>query len=225
MDCAFTLMTVSDGRATPAPAPAATNRVQSKVTKAPEPSQTTLHESTQGRRESNNMPPPPVPSTRRPLGRNKPPGSAAPSQNSVRQDIDPDSLFIPQQDDDREWDPQNVDDGETLQWDASANAVRILRQGRSDTLTLLGKCLPCNLQGHSKQCKDALRKSRRGNRAHPANLAGKTSCGLLCSRGINITNPLTDRHHIYTAAHHSKRSKRLSRTLYCLGSSSASVPR
>lgn len=122
MDCSFTLMTVSDGRAAPAPAAAPVHRIQTRVVKPAEPSPT-IQETTQGRRESNKMPPPPVPSSRRPLGRNKPAGLAPASQTAARQDIDPESLFIPR-DDDQEWDPQTIDEGEALQWDASANNVR-----------------------------------------------------------------------------------------------------
>ncbi|KAF2431199.1 hypothetical protein EJ08DRAFT_191141 [Tothia fuscella] len=116
MHCHCTLMTVEDYGQTPAPS-AATTAVHSRTTsRAP----TIAPAAVQNVRVvAKEMPPPALPNTRkaeRKLGQKEP--------QSKDQEADSDSLFVPQDREDREdrrWDPADYDNEETLGWDASAN--------------------------------------------------------------------------------------------------------
>jgi cell cycle checkpoint control protein RAD9A len=132
LECAFTLMTVGEGKsAAPAVGTGVPRNPMAPANKQPEPAR--LTQATLGNNGSSprrtleaharTMPPPPVPVNRRALGRSKQPGSALSSQGIARPNLDPDSLFVTQHDDDQQWDPQNLDDGEMLGWDATASNV------------------------------------------------------------------------------------------------------
>ncbi|KAF2834933.1 hypothetical protein M501DRAFT_485677 [Patellaria atrata CBS 101060] len=108
MVCEFTLMTSSDYRGTLTPAPTGPpSRATSATTSAPlDPKQSTAQ-----------MPPPAVPA-RRSRNRNRAPGS---SVRPARQSPDPESLFVPD-DDEGVWQPvENRGEEDLLGWDASAD--------------------------------------------------------------------------------------------------------
>lgn len=122
MMCEFILMTIGESRGSSAtPAPNA-----GRATASRSASRQPLDATAGSRRApSSNMPPPSVsaaPSISRENPRKK---SSAPSQPLPASTQQSDSLFVPQDDDDRQWDPVNYedDDHEELLWDAEQNAV------------------------------------------------------------------------------------------------------
>ncbi|KAF2761093.1 Rad9-domain-containing protein [Pseudovirgaria hyperparasitica] len=125
--CEYTLMTSGD-RSAPPPITHAGPSVDRPSSRTR--STTTTDQQNKSRSERSAMPPPPVADSRSAARRTRPPGSAKPTPSvlptemtnaNIPEDPDPESLFIPEQDDAR-WDPaEDEDDGETLGWDASAN--------------------------------------------------------------------------------------------------------
>jgi cell cycle checkpoint control protein RAD9A len=115
--CEFTLMTSGNYTAAPAtPAPQAIT--SSKQTSR---ASTMLVDREESRSFPSDMPPPVQPASRRDgsarLGSRQ--ASSAVQHRSGRHD--PDSLFIPDDEDDEAWAPMDLDKEETLGWDASAN--------------------------------------------------------------------------------------------------------
>ncbi|KAL8868668.1 MAG: hypothetical protein Q9174_004840 [Haloplaca sp. 1 TL-2023] len=147
MQCDFTLMTVGDYRGssvTPAPItvrkPSATpSEYQASRQVSVQPSQS-VHNGGATDRARETMPPPSQPASRSfaALVPNQPnPESllkesmtqkpSRPSPPPPKASLDPESLFLPAGDDDREWDETNYDDEEdTLGWDASAIQVGLI---------------------------------------------------------------------------------------------------
>lgn len=126
MECSFTLMTINDGRVTtPAPAPKNTHQMSTRATKKQAKSVPVQAAGGAARKTSVQMPPPPVPNGRKTLGRAGNSGSAPASQGLPQRNIDPESLFVQQDEDDSQWDPAKYDEGEGIGWDASADNVRM----------------------------------------------------------------------------------------------------
>ena len=136
MLCEFTLMTVGESRdasMTPAPAPAsvtdrsrqssvATREPSTRATSAREPSMPV--QQAPERTNASQMAPPPPPASRGSLRGNTAQGQDRPSQRPPQPSQDPESLFIPVDDDDHQWDEPNYgDDDDVLGWDASADNV------------------------------------------------------------------------------------------------------
>ncbi|KAF2673167.1 hypothetical protein BT63DRAFT_147837 [Microthyrium microscopicum] len=113
MNCQFTLTTAGEYRGTtiqPAPVGAATrHRSESERASKPPPSRAKV------------MPPPPAPSGRRntkTLGKRRP--SAPDRSAETSRDNQDEPLFVPMENDDRNWDPPSYDNAEeSLGWDAS----------------------------------------------------------------------------------------------------------
>lgn len=129
MQCEFTLMTIGDyrgGSVTPAPAPvrqmsaAPAERPQPRQSTAQIPPVTTLQKST-------TMPPPSEPASRSFTREPQSQRIQRPSPPPPKASLDPESLFIPiDEDEDRVWGERNYDDErDMLGWDASANNVRV----------------------------------------------------------------------------------------------------
>ncbi|KAK0116071.1 hypothetical protein ONS95_013104 [Cadophora gregata] len=117
----FILMTIGDSRgASATPAPNA-SRATSKRPASRQP----LEATSSSKRAATSMPPPPTsaaPSRAREASRVSRP-SPPPPQPSVQSQ----SLFLPADDDDRQWDPSNYDDDdEPLLWDQGDGKVKIL---------------------------------------------------------------------------------------------------
>ena len=150
MQCEFTLMTIGDYRGSSVtPAPITVRKPSATPSENPasrqvsvQPSQNTRSEGATDRARET-MPPPSqpvsrsfaamVPSQPDPQSLLKEGMSQKPSRPSPpppKASLDPESLFLPAGDDDRQWDETNYDDEEdTLGWDASAIQVgRIVKQ-------------------------------------------------------------------------------------------------
>ena len=139
MQCEFTLMTIGDYRGvsvTPAPAavrqtsPAPAERApshQSAAQTAVQPKTTT-------------MPPPSQPLSRSFTKEPQSQRNQRPSPPPPKASLDPESLFLPvDEDEDRIWGEKNYDDEQdTLGWDASANNVRVLAISLFPTYKKLG---------------------------------------------------------------------------------------
>lgn len=117
MRCEYTLMTIGDfaGAAVPAASRGTTHEPQVRRAAVP---------GVQPTRTNPEMPPPQFPASRsigRPTGNQEGPSASV----RTNADPDPDSLFIPN-DDDRQWDPndQTEETEDTLGWDPSADNVR-----------------------------------------------------------------------------------------------------
>jgi cell cycle checkpoint control protein RAD9A len=131
LHCQFTLMTAGDYTPSPSTAPsaavsAAPTRASSRVQSITGPS-SEISPSERSRSFPNNMPPPAVPNSRKPvrkLGQKDVNGGS----KTAQQDDNDDSLFVPLEEEDRRWDPADYEnDEETLAWDASANNVSKFR--------------------------------------------------------------------------------------------------
>ncbi len=116
MLCEFTLMTTGEHNGVSLPATGtSTNGINTSTRTASVPG---------SKASMDTMQPPTVPASRSAARKGNQPVSA----NSVRErrtGSEPDSLFVPLADEDREWDPQGYrNEDEVLGWDASANDVR-----------------------------------------------------------------------------------------------------
>jgi cell cycle checkpoint control protein RAD9A len=127
LHCQFTLMTVGDYTPASSTVPsaavtAAPSRASSRARSVTVTGSETAR-SENGRSFANDMPPPAVPNTRKPvrkLGQKE----ANVEPKTVQQEDNDDSLFVPLGEEDRRWDPTDYEnDEETLAWDASANNV------------------------------------------------------------------------------------------------------
>jgi cell cycle checkpoint control protein RAD9A len=120
----FILMTIGESRgasATPAANPA---RTSSKRPASRQPSEAALS----SKRTASEMPPPPVSAAPR-LGRETTKGRVPrPSPPPPQPSIQSESLFLPDGDEDRGWDPANFEEeeDEMLLWDTGAEKVCIL---------------------------------------------------------------------------------------------------
>ncbi len=122
--CEFTLMTIGEyRRGSVTPAPAAARNTSPTPTERQLSRQASVQ--TNGQQTTNPMPPPTQPASR--SFTREPPSQRPqrPSPPPPKASLDPESLFLPAADDDRQWDERNYDDDQdTLGWDASADNVR-----------------------------------------------------------------------------------------------------
>jgi cell cycle checkpoint control protein RAD9A len=120
--CQFTVMTAGEYRGGQPPTTTTTTPAIIRPPSAQPQSETFIRQSGNSR----SMPPPARPDTRRnprSLGRRE---STSTSKSSDSQAQESDSLFVPMEEEDRQWDPPNLDDNEEmLGWDASENHVRV----------------------------------------------------------------------------------------------------
>ena len=124
MHCEFTLMTIGDYRGSSVtPAPAAVRQVSTE--RAPS-RQSTVQAAVQ--RKTTTMPPPSQPPSRSFTREPQSQRIQRPSPPPPKASLDPESLFLPADEDgDRIWGERNYDDEQdTLGWDASANNVNSL---------------------------------------------------------------------------------------------------
>jgi cell cycle checkpoint control protein RAD9A len=122
MYCEFTLMTAGDHLEAPTPSAAV------MPTRANTRAQSAVNERSGSRNGRLEMPPPVVPASRASPRRLRNPGSAKRATPPKPADPDPESLFIPADEEDNRWDPVDYrDDEETLGWDASADDVSLAR--------------------------------------------------------------------------------------------------
>jgi cell cycle checkpoint control protein RAD9A len=141
ISCRFTLMTASDSRS-----PAVADTGNKATARKPSTEQASAA-NTDRQRQSRIMLPPPRPEGRRntqTLGRRKPDDETNSAQPS-RQESE--TLFVPQEDEDRTWDPTNYDDGEEmLAWDSREPDVSIIAYSSSST--------------HSSRCHSSISNSK-----------------------------------------------------------------
>ena len=126
MQCEFTLMTIGDyrgGSVTPAPA---TYQVSAAPAESSQSRQST--DQTAVRPKTTTMPPPSQPFSRSFTRESQSQRIQRPSPPPPKASLDPNSLFLPaEEDDDRMWGERNYDDEQdTLGWDASANNVSLI---------------------------------------------------------------------------------------------------
>lgn len=124
MHCEFTLMTIGDYRGSSVtPDPAAVRQVS--VERLPS-RQSTVQTAVQ--RKTTTMPPPSQPLSRSFTREPESQRTQRPSPPPPKASLNPESLFLPaDEDDDRIWGERNYDDEQdTLGWDASANNVNPL---------------------------------------------------------------------------------------------------
>ena len=113
MQCEFTLMTTGETQGTTVPPP----------TKNPAITPTTTEPTQANDITSETMQPPSMPPSRS-AARKWNQMSATSRSTAKRNEPEPDSLFVPLADEDREWDPQDSrENDEVLGWDASATNV------------------------------------------------------------------------------------------------------
>lgn len=127
MQCEFTLMTIGDYRGgSVTPAPAAVRQVSAApAERAPSRQSTAL---TAVQPKTTTMPPPSQILSRSFTREPQSQRTQRPSPPPPKASLDPESLFLPaDEDDDRIWGERNYDDEQqdTLGWDASANNVSI----------------------------------------------------------------------------------------------------
>ena len=130
MQCEFTLMTIGDYRGgSVTPAPAAVQQVSAAPVEKPPSRQSTAQASSVNTlQKSTTMPPPSEPASRSFTREPQSQRTQRPSPPPPKPSLDPESLFMPpDEDEDRVWGEKNYDDEQdTLGWDASANNVRTL---------------------------------------------------------------------------------------------------
>ena len=127
MQCEFTLMTIGDYRGgSVTPAPAAVRQVSTAPAESSQSRQSTVQ--TTVRPKPTNMPPPSQPLSRSLTRESQSQRIQRPSPPPPKASLDPNSLFLPaEEDDDRMWGERNYDDEQdTLGWDASANNVSLI---------------------------------------------------------------------------------------------------
>lgn len=128
MQCEFTLMTIGEYRGgSVTPAPAAVQQVPAAPVEKPPSRQSTAQASSINTlQKSTTMPPPSEPASRSFTREPQSQRTQRPSPPPPKPSLDPESLFIPpDEDEDRVWGEKNYDDEQdTLGWDASANNVR-----------------------------------------------------------------------------------------------------
>ena len=127
MQCEFTLMTIGDyrgGSVTPAPAPVP--RSSPAQAEAAPSHQSTAQ--TVAQPKTTTMPPPNQPLSRSFTKESQSQRTQRPSPPPPKASLDPESLFLPvDEDDDRIWGEKSYDEEQdTLGWDASANNVNLL---------------------------------------------------------------------------------------------------
>ena len=129
MQCEFTLMTIGEYRGgSVTPAPAAVRRVSAAPAERPQSRQSTAQiPPVTALQKSTTMPPPSEPASRSFTREPQSQRTQRPSPPPPKASLDPESLFIPiDEDEDRVWGERNYDDErDTLGWDASANNVRV----------------------------------------------------------------------------------------------------
>lgn len=122
LQCQFTLMTAGDYNNT-----AASNTTQKSLSR--EPSRPRLRADNDGAFNvstgSADMAPPATTKARKLAGKLGQNASATGSMISNRSDRDTESLFVQQDEDDRQWDPAEYDNEESLGWNATIDNVRI----------------------------------------------------------------------------------------------------
>ncbi len=124
LQCDFTLMTIGDYRGSSVtPAPAAVRQMSPTLVERAPSLQPTIK--TAVRPKTTTMPPPSQPLSRSFTKEPQSQRMQRPSPPPPKASLDPESLFLPaEEDDDRIWGERNYDDEQdTLGWDASANNV------------------------------------------------------------------------------------------------------
>lgn len=127
MQCEFTLMTIGDYRGrSVTPAPAAVRQFSAAPPDRGPSRQSTAQTAAQPK--TTTMPPPSQPLSRSFTREPQSQRTQRPSPPPPKASLDPESLFLPvDEDDDRIWGERNYDDKQdTLGWDASANNVNPL---------------------------------------------------------------------------------------------------
>ena len=123
VQCQFTLMTAGDYHHTPNPS--ATNKSLSRESSRPR-SGADNDGVPNTRSASTEMPPPATTKARKLAGRLGQNESATSSLLSNRSDRDSESLFVRQEEEDRQWDPAEYDnEEESLGWNATIDNVRV----------------------------------------------------------------------------------------------------
>ncbi|MCJ1383362.1 hypothetical protein MMC17_006475 [Xylographa soralifera] len=118
MKCKFTLMTIGEYRVTPAPSVPRNTSARSSV--RPEPAKPSQQSESQRRQDS--MAPPLQPASRSFARESASQRHPRPSPPPPQASIDHQSLFIPEDDDERRWGEKNYDEDEDqLGWGASAD--------------------------------------------------------------------------------------------------------
>ena len=139
MQCDFTLMTIGDYRGgSVTPAPAAAPRPSPATAERAPSRQSTARPTVQPKTAT--MPPPSQPLSRSFTKEPQSQRTQRPSPPPPKGSLDPESLFLPvDEDDDRIWGEKNYDvEQDTLGWDASANNVNTLSLFMLSTYTELG---------------------------------------------------------------------------------------
>lgn len=127
MQCEFTLMTIGDYRGSSVtPAPAAVRRTSPGPAERAPSRQSTSQTAVQPK--TTTMPPPSQPLSRSFTTESQSQRTQRPSPPPPKASLDPESLFLPaDEDDDRMWGEKKYDDEQDmLGWDASANNVNLL---------------------------------------------------------------------------------------------------
>lgn len=135
LQCEFTLMTIGEYRGgSITPAPAAARHVSAAPAGNPLSHQSTAQLPTQPGLAA--MPPPSQPASRSFTKDLQSQRTQRPSPPPPQGSLDPESLFIPiEEDEDRLWGERNYDDDQdTLGWDASADKVKFLEPCRRPML-------------------------------------------------------------------------------------------
>ena len=125
MQCEFTLMTIGDYRGgSVTPAPAAVRHISPVPAERAPSLQSTVQTAVQPK--TTNMPPPSQPLSRSFTKEPQSQRAQRPSPPPPKASLDPESLFLPaDEDDDRIWGERNYDvEQDTLGWDASVNNVK-----------------------------------------------------------------------------------------------------
>lgn len=121
MACEFILMTIGDSKGISTTQSLAGSR--SGQTRPTVRNPLDASSTRSGSISATSMPPPPrsvAPSIAREATRSK---TRVPSPPPTQPSLQSDALFFPEEDDDRRWDPVDVEDEEMLAWDASADNV------------------------------------------------------------------------------------------------------
>lgn len=146
MQCEFTLMTIGDYRGsstTPIPVSSRNSPALPQDSRPPRPSSTQETQASITRandKDSAAMAPPSQPASRsfQQFPQTKSPNRSLPrkelnqklskpSPPPPKASLDPESLFLPADTDDKQWDEANYEEEETLGWDASASSVSELQ--------------------------------------------------------------------------------------------------
>ena len=151
MQCEFTLMTIGDSRGSSVtPAPAVVRQMSPALGERASSRQPTVQSAVQPK--TTTMPPPSQPLSRSFTKGSQSQRTQRPSPPPPKASLDPESLFLPaDEDDDRIWGERNYDnEQDTLGWNASAINVGPLVIFLSANSRVLGSCLRPSTNGSGK---------------------------------------------------------------------------